>query len=106
MHLGRVQPGGEPAEARHRREGDGEPPVGELVGDASAVELDGPPGRQVGEGLGEEHQPLARQPQPAQQRLVEHEHGGGVGVRGEGGVVVAEGLRGEPDGIDRWLALG
>ncbi|CAB4939853.1 unannotated protein [freshwater metagenome] len=86
-------------EPGHRGEGDGHRGPRQLLDRSTEAYVDLAPVREVGQALGEEDQPLSREPQRAQQRLVEDEDDRQVRVGREGGVAVAERLGGEPHGL-------
>ena len=97
--------GGRPAPpAGHGGEGRGQRPAGELGARVAEPDL----GPELGQRLGEEHQPLAGQPQPGEQRLVEDEdRAAGRGARRAAGSAspsdsaVSQTASGVPDDLRR-----
>ena len=94
--IDRIRAGDEP---RDGRVGHGDVASGELVGRGAEAKLDRSGGRQFGERLGQEHQALARERQPSEQRLVEDEDHGQAGMGG--GPFRNAGQHIQPGGIGR-----
>ncbi len=99
-----VTRGGNSTPPRYRGERRGHrTDIGEYVRDVPAIGLHLPFERQVGEGLGEKRQSREAQPQSPQERLVEYEDHGKVGVGRQRGIVASQALGGDPYGFGSTL---
>lgn len=90
MHLAGRHRSDACGEAGNRRVRDGHLTLGQRVDGTADEELDGPPLREVGERLDEEHRSLGVEPEAVEQWEIEREDRRRARVGGEGGVGVAE----------------